>query len=787
MKVILRVGILWACLLQFAEAKLTVPGTYSGTGQQPGTNAPVGFYVPDYGATRPTPAPPGSFVPVEGTSRATRAPQGSYVAFYGQSSPTLAEPGSYVSLAGATVATKAPPGSYVAVRGATAPTLASPGSYVAMSGATVATKANPGYYVPFPGATTALSCPPGTTSYVASVGCRIIDETVSRNPPQAVGPVFSWLESNPVFFEDGSSPVSFAISLQNKSSDLSAASELTALTVLDGYFVGSDASYFSVSNKFPATLHEGEDLVIGVTYSGLAKQGASAQLYLLTDENASVGEKGEVQLLTVTGDANSEPTEPGTYSETGLKPGTPAPVGTYVSGYGATSPTPASPGYYVPTVGASYATAASPGHFVAEPAASSQMLSPVGHFVVMGAATNATPAPVGTFVDVKGATTVQQASPGYYVPTVGASFARAAQPGMYVPNSGASAATPADPGHYVSTAGASKQVEAQPGTFVPTTGASAATLVAPGYFVPVSGATTAWAAQPGTYVPFSGATSGLMCPPGTTSYVASAGCRIIESSVSNNPPHAVGPAFVWQETPPVVFDNEAGPVSFTLSVQNASADLGAESELTALTLLNAFFVGTNHSFFAISDSFPMTLYEGKSVDVHVTYSGPIDQDVRVQFYLLTDQFASVGENGKLQSLAVAGAIDADHDGLSSVDEEVIGTSDSNPDTDGDGFGDYIETLYDFLDPLVDNSDLRTFAQDNRELFALFSSSDILEGQVGELVLQPQPGGGFRLQWTLEATTNLVSGAWEPVSTNEVTVAPGGPGRGFFRIQIQDVE
>jgi hypothetical protein len=514
----------------------------------------------------------------------------------------------------------------------------------------------------------------------------------------------------------------------------------------------------------------------------------------------------------------AELTDPGTYSATGQKPGIPAPVGYYVPTYGATvalaapvgayvpttgasAPTPAEPGTFVSVSGASVPTPAAPGSYVPTYGASTAQLAPMGHFVDISGATNATPAPPGYYVSTEGATSALAAPVGTYIPTEGATRALPVSPGYYVDGNpatmqtispvghfvvmlGATAPTPAPPGYYVATKGATSARVAPVGTYVPTKGASAPTPAEPGTFVSVSGASVPTPAAPGSYVSTYGASAMLMCPQGTTSYVASAGCRIIDSKVPKNPPRAVGPTFAWQDELAGTFIDENSPITFTVTIQNTSSDLSAETPLTALTLLSSFFAGDDASYFSIEDALPVTLSEGESVALNITYVGPTNRTASSHLYLLTDENASVGRKGEVQSLELQDVDDTDGDGLSDPAEELLGTSTEKPDTDDDGFGDYLETLYAFLDPLVDNSDLRTFAQDQRELLDLYSSADMMYGQVGELILQPQPEGGYRLQWNLESTTNLVSGSWTTISTNQITVNPSGQDRGFFRIQVQ---
>jgi autotransporter-associated beta strand protein len=92
--------------------------------------------------------------PPAGASRPTLDPAGTYSG-RGASAPTPAAPGTYIPGAGATSAQAQiidPAGSY-SLAGASAPTLAQPGYYVPKAGASYETPDDPGYYTPYAGAT----------------------------------------------------------------------------------------------------------------------------------------------------------------------------------------------------------------------------------------------------------------------------------------------------------------------------------------------------------------------------------------------------------------------------------------------------------------------------------------------------------------------------------------------------------------------------------------------------------------------------------------------------------
>lgn len=159
-------SILALCLLYFifgsAHANVVCPpGFFAPVGDAVCTPAPIGYYVPNSGATEPTIAPVGTFVSMEGAVAPTPAPPGTFVPLQGQSFATLASPGFFVAESGASSQTIAPPGSFVANSGAVAPTLAAPGTFVNLPGQTAAILAEPGYFAAGTGATEQTITPPG--------------------------------------------------------------------------------------------------------------------------------------------------------------------------------------------------------------------------------------------------------------------------------------------------------------------------------------------------------------------------------------------------------------------------------------------------------------------------------------------------------------------------------------------------------------------------------------------------------------------------------------------------
>jgi hypothetical protein len=65
-------------------------------------------------------------------------------------------------------------------------------------------------------------------------------------------------------------------------------------------------------------------------------------------------------------------------------------------------------------------------------------------------------------------------------------------------------------------------------------------------------------------------------------------------------------------------------------------------------------------------------------------------------------------NGWIECIDQVGYPDDDEDGLTLSDEDLIGTSDLNPDTDGDALGDYDETREYYTDPLDEDTDDDTY-------------------------------------------------------------------------------
>jgi Ca2+-binding RTX toxin-like protein len=153
-----------------------------------------------------------------------------------------------------------------------------------------------------------------------------------------------------------------------------------ALSPSRGYLGGGTAITITGTDFAPDTSLD------SVTIGGVPATIASASAtQLVATTPAGTGTELPV-VVTVAGQASAasvtfsyaDHTSPGYYSSDGLVPGTPAPAGSYVSGFGATSPTLASPGYYVPVPGADHQTAATPGFFVPTYGATAPIPDPPG-------------------------------------------------------------------------------------------------------------------------------------------------------------------------------------------------------------------------------------------------------------------------------------------------------------------------------------------------------------------------------------------------------------------------
>ena len=273
----------------------------------------------------------------------------------------------------------------------------------------------------------------------------------------------------------------------------------------------------------------------------------------------------------------------------------------------------AEPGYYVPSSGATSQTAADPGFYVSDFEAVDQTIVPAGSYTDQPASTAPIPAPAGAFVPVDGATFYTLAPEGRYQDVEGQTSAKTTQPGSYSDQEGLTAPIPAPAGSFVADAGASAPTLAPEGSFVATAGQSAATLAPAGSFVATEGATVPTSAPAGSYVPLEGQTEATANPPGTWTGGGAPAVRTADSNVSRGG-DVVGPIFA--STPisgsELALEDVNGSPGVVLNLQNQSNDLGAPSELTDLTIIEATVSGPATAAFSLKEILPLTLSEEAS-------------------------------------------------------------------------------------------------------------------------------------------------------------------------------
>ena len=132
------------------DPELCAPGTFSATGEEPCTPAPVG-----------------TFVDVEGATEATLCPVGTFQDLEGQVSCNLSLPGTFVDVEGAASATLCPLGRFQPNAGATECLLAPIGTHVDFLGAAAAIDCPVETTTQFAGATSVDDCEAPATLAVA--------------------------------------------------------------------------------------------------------------------------------------------------------------------------------------------------------------------------------------------------------------------------------------------------------------------------------------------------------------------------------------------------------------------------------------------------------------------------------------------------------------------------------------------------------------------------------------------------------------------------------------------
>jgi len=237
--------------------------------------------------------------------------------------------------------------------------------------------------------------------------------------------------------------------------------------------------------------------------------GEDAGLTILNDGG------GEINILNAVGyDVPAQLCSPGTYSNTGSAPCTPAPAGTYVSGSGAESPTDCPLGTYQPSTGQTSCIAAPAGTYVSTLGATEPTLCAVGNYQPNTAQTSCIAAPAGSYVSSPGSAVATQCSPGNYQPNTGATFCYPAPAGQIVPGSGGTQAFPCSAGAYQPYSGQSSCFPAPAGSFVPGPGAIQPTLCPLGRYQPNTGSVSCFQTPPGSYSSSTGAVEPTLCSPG---------------------------------------------------------------------------------------------------------------------------------------------------------------------------------------------------------------------------------------------------------------------------------
>jgi len=122
--------------------------------------------------------------------------------------------------------------------------------------------------------------------------------------------------------------------------------------------------------------------------------------------------------------------------------------------------------------------------------------------------------------------------------------------------------------------------------------------------------------------------------------------------------------------------------------------------------------------------------------------------------------------------------DADGDGLLNTDEIAIGTNPRMADTSGDGFDDGFKVAQG-MNPLADNSAIRSYIESNHQTFNLFSSNAVLDVAVGEMLLEPL-NGLAKLRIQLEKSDDLQS--WTNAGNAVEWSIPLDGNKKFFRVR-----
>lgn len=339
-------------------------------------------------------------------------------------------------------------------------------------------------------------------------------------------------------------------------------------------------------------------------------------------------------------------------------PPIPAPPGSYVPGYGATSATLASPGHYVAGSAQSAQTAATAGYYVPNRGATAPIKASLGHYVDGPAATAQAAAPPGSYVPTTGAVAPLLADKGYYVPTAGQSAPTAAAPGSYVATRGATAPTLAAPGYYVAGSAATGQTAAAAGSYVPAAGATGAILAPRGTYVDTAAATAPIPVRPGAFIRSSGSVGSLfggfdkggLCFIGY-SYGGASACR--QNGDFSAPDYVTPKGALSSEALDFGAQSLGDGATLPVSIRNIAAFDTVGAHLTTLSLLSYSFDGD--AGFSLAGFTPgMTLEQGEQAIFQLLFQPTAGGLHHGWLTFVTDQFADFGKAGKTFRVELTG-------------------------------------------------------------------------------------------------------------------------------------
>ena len=144
------------------EPELCQPGTFSATGEEPCTPAPIGTFVDTEGATGATPCPLGTFQDLEGQASCNAAAPGTF-----QDLDQSKRPAGHLRRSRAQPRRRCPPGRFQPDAGADSCLLAPIGTYVDTAGAIAATDCPAGTTTAAEGSTSLSDCETPATLAVA--------------------------------------------------------------------------------------------------------------------------------------------------------------------------------------------------------------------------------------------------------------------------------------------------------------------------------------------------------------------------------------------------------------------------------------------------------------------------------------------------------------------------------------------------------------------------------------------------------------------------------------------